>query len=740
VTETTGTLLFDLLPAIHRVRDAERGSPLQALLSVIEREVALVESDISRLYDNWFVETCDEWVVPYIGDLLGGRALAPLDGEAFTQRAFVANTIGYRRRKGTASVLEQLARDVTGWPAHVVEFFLLLEWMQYANHIRPLDLRTPDLRDTNALGLLGGPFETAVHTVDVRHVDRRRGRYNIPNVGLFLWRLQPYAVGLGTAREVGLPGKERYSFDPVGRDVPLFNTPRTETDISRLSREENVPGSLRRRVLYDELEAMRQALADDAQPSSVYFRPDAPGPVLEVTVDDDADPIPPEFVLICNLEDWRRPNKTKSYVRASDGAVRVRQIRVAVDPVLGRLTFPKDVSHARVRASFAYGFSGDVGGGPYDRRASLRASQAAADPRWQDEEIVWQMGVSSDADPVPGEIVPTLSEAVQAWNAQPVGTVGVIAVMDSATYQENLTGATRTIRVPHGSKLLLAAAGWPEVPDPTVPGGVRREVGRYVAEDLRPHLRGNVTVEGTDGGAQAEVGGLLIVDGLLVEGKLTVADGDLGGLVLSNSTLVPGSGGLAVTAGTEPELRNGHLSVQLRRSICGRVRLADSAPSISVVDSVVDGTQDPGTDAISAPGASLEVQTSTILEKVTARTLEAGDSIFRDVVEVTRRQTGCVRFCYLPPASVTARRYRCQPTDEDSARRVFPQFTSTDLAHPAYLQLAARCPTEITEGAEDEGEMGAFHFLQHGRRVKNLTANLDQYLRFGLEAGTFLVT
>jgi hypothetical protein len=739
VTETTGARLFDLLPAVHRIHDVERGGPLRALLSVIEREVALVESDISRLYDNWFVETCDEWVVPYIGDLLRVRPLAPLDGEAFTQRSFVANTIGYRRRKGTASVLEQLARDVTGWPTHVVEFFLLLEWMQYANHVRPTSLRTPDLRDTNALELLDGPFEKAAHTVDVRHIDRRRGRYNIPNIGLFLWRLQPYAVSLGSARDVGLPGEERYTFDPIGGDVPLFNTPRTETDISHLSREENVPGSLRRRTLHDELEAARQALAEDAQPSYVSFRADAPGPVIEVTVDDDAEPIPAEFVLICNLADWRRPDETKSYVRA-DGDVRVRQIRVAVDPVLGRLTFPKDVSHSRVRVGFAYGFSGDVGGGPYDRRASLRASQAAADPRWQDGEVAWQMGVSSDAVPVAGEVVATLSEAVQAWNAQPAGTVGVIAVMDSATYQENLTGVTRTIRVPRGSKLLLAAAAWPETPDPAAPGGVRRDVGRYVAEDLRPHLRGNVAVAGTDGGAPAEVGGLLIVDGLLVEGRLTVGEGDLAGLVLSNATLLPGKGGIVVSAGAEPELRNRHLSVQLRRTICGRVRLADTVPSMSVLDSVVDGTQDPGTDAISAPGASLVVQTSTILETVTARTLDAGNNIFRDSVEVTRRQTGCIRFCYLPLASVTARRYRCQPTDEDSARRVFPQFTSRDPAHPAYLQLASRCPIEITEGAEDEGEMGVFHFLQQGRRVKNLTANLDQYLRFGLEAGTFLVT
>ena len=57
-----------------------------------------------------------------------------------SQRAQVANTLAYRRRKGTAAVLEQLARDVTGWNASVVEFFQLLATTQYMNHLRPENL------------------------------------------------------------------------------------------------------------------------------------------------------------------------------------------------------------------------------------------------------------------------------------------------------------------------------------------------------------------------------------------------------------------------------------------------------------------------------------------------------------------------------------------------------------------------------------------------------------------------
>ena len=115
--------LFDLLPAVYRLRDAAQGDPLRALLDVIDTEVQRIEDDIEGLYDNWFIETCAEWVVPYIGDLLGVRPLTPIEAAGFSQRGYVANTIAYRRRKGTAAVLEQLARDVTGWPARAVEFF-----------------------------------------------------------------------------------------------------------------------------------------------------------------------------------------------------------------------------------------------------------------------------------------------------------------------------------------------------------------------------------------------------------------------------------------------------------------------------------------------------------------------------------------------------------------------------------------------------------------------------------------
>ncbi len=147
--------LYDLLPAIYRIRDTEQGEPLKALVAVIAEQAAVMEADIARLYENWFIETCDEWIVPYIGDLLAVRGLHSLGPDApFSQRALAANTLSYRRRKGTATVLEQLARDTTGWNARAVESFALLETTQHYNHVRLGNVRTPDLRRTNELELV----------------------------------------------------------------------------------------------------------------------------------------------------------------------------------------------------------------------------------------------------------------------------------------------------------------------------------------------------------------------------------------------------------------------------------------------------------------------------------------------------------------------------------------------------------------------------------------------------------
>src|SRR5438128_319845 len=101
--------LYELLPLVHRQRDVEMGEPLRALLRVITEQADVLEDDISQLYENWFIETCEDWVVPYIADLIGYRivheagqpgpvntAEGILHNKILVPRREVANTIRYR--------------------------------------------------------------------------------------------------------------------------------------------------------------------------------------------------------------------------------------------------------------------------------------------------------------------------------------------------------------------------------------------------------------------------------------------------------------------------------------------------------------------------------------------------------------------------------------------------------------------------------------------------------------------
>src|SRR6187399_98579 len=136
--------MYELLPAIYRIRDADQGESLKAFLSVIADQVGVLEEDLAQLYDDQFIETCAPWVIPYIGDLIGYQSVKGIAPAIDNRRSDVAETISLRRRKGTVLVMEQLARDVTGWAAHAVEMFQVLGDTQYMNHLRPWSHYGPD--------------------------------------------------------------------------------------------------------------------------------------------------------------------------------------------------------------------------------------------------------------------------------------------------------------------------------------------------------------------------------------------------------------------------------------------------------------------------------------------------------------------------------------------------------------------------------------------------------------------
>jgi len=742
MTEAVSDRLYELMPAIYRIRDTEEEQALRALFSIIEQEFLAVEGDIEGLYDDWFIETCAEWVVPYIGDLVRVPGLHSGGIGTFSLRAYVANVLAYRRRKGTAPVLEQMARDVSGWPARVVEFAGLMEMTQHINHVRPHSLRTPDLRDANQLELLNGPFDIAAHTAEVRCVVSDRGKYNIPNVGLFLWRLQSYAVTRGEALALTSPADGRYRFDPLGQDVNLFNRPKTETGITQIAEEVNVSGPLRRRPLYEELQARREALAANEPPQTIYF---GRQPVFQIYLNGEEAPIAPEAVSICDLSDW-------------DIALPPAQtgIEAQVDPELGRLVIPGSEPPALVEVNYAYGFSSDVGAGPYNRSESLN-------DLFEDEDQIWWAGVSKYGTGT-GNLYASLFDAVTAWNGLAGSyNTGVIAIIDSHIYDEDAQPLP-TIILPPGSQLLIIAARY-RGGDVPAAGPWSRNLNRVlVADGLRPHIREDVTIRGeipVDGAA-----GKLLLNGLQIEGAMTVQCGELDNLILSHCTLVPDSGGLTVETVTTDGVCNTQLNIDIERCICGSLIVPEQVRALRIVDSIIDGVSqtyaiaaNPAGDAFSPPTT---IEGSTLLGQVYVKEFPlVSDVIFTATARAARLQAGCVRYSYVPPASELPRRFRCQPDlalterarelglasaddlsqaeREQVELRIHPVFTTLEYGSPAYAQLSVKSPHEILAGAENGAEMGVFTHLLQPQREANIRTNLQEYLRFGLEAGLFFV-
>jgi hypothetical protein len=242
--------LYDRLPEIYRIRDQEQSPPgqLRAYLELVEEAFGEIHQNIEALYHDLFIDTCDDWVIPYIGDLLG---VTPLKGDPWTQRADVADTIALRRRKGTLASIERLTHNLTGWGVNCVELQKNLVWNQPLNHQRP-DLGgtppyslpivnrltpmrggTPPLRDPVLLKLLNTPLDPFAHVVDVKPPTFGTLRYNLPNLAIFLWRLQDYRVpaskpawqGTISSPEDATAPMRLVKFDihPLGRPVPLFN-------------------------------------------------------------------------------------------------------------------------------------------------------------------------------------------------------------------------------------------------------------------------------------------------------------------------------------------------------------------------------------------------------------------------------------------------------------------------------------------------------------------------------------
>jgi hypothetical protein len=424
-------VLYDLLPEFLRRVDAEQAQPpapppLRALLDAVQSQADLIRADIEKLLENFFVETCDAWLLPYIADLIAVNVVA--DDAANTRRD-VARTIAYRRRKGTVPQLETMARDVTGYDCRLVEFFERLVWNQSMIHFRPDDLATADLRDAGAMGRVGTAFDRVAHTADLRPSTQTHGWYNIRKVGFFFWRL--HAIPLrrveAAAAPAPAPAGRAFHFNALGQPAALFQSP------AALERgaDADWPRTSELRVVSPiSPVALRESPAAFAQTAAGF------------TLYTNGAPLAAAAIEPANLCQWTEPTPGT----------------VAVDVVLGRILFAGDVAPQAtdlIQTDHHVGLSGEIGGGGYERQRTL--------------------------SPLPGETadlvrvskagaVTTISAAL-ATLAGSTAPLRVVQIEDSRTYQEALTlpasFTTLVIQAGNGQRPILDLTAEPTFSGPT---------------------------------------------------------------------------------------------------------------------------------------------------------------------------------------------------------------------------------------------------------------------------------
>lgn len=739
--------LYALLPAVYRNRDAEIGKPLYELIGVIAEQAAIVEENIEQLYDDQFIETCADWVAPYIGALIGYVPLHGTVPEIASPRAEIANTIAFRTRLGTACMLEQVARDVTSWPARANEYFRTTAATQWMNHVRPDHHFAPDLRNWRGLENIGGAFDPFTRLADMRSIARAGGRYNIPNVGIHLWRLRAFSRRRSPAVSVD---KWRFTFSPLGAPLPLFTNPRDEPGITHIATPLDVPAPISRHVLHADLFG-----EDDRPPPVALYGLAADGALqsLEIVVSTTSGTtrLTAADVEACDLSDeggtWAHlPKPTDT--------------RIAIDPVLGRIAFPTS-PNGTVTVTYHHGFSAPIGGGEYERAADFAPGKAIL------------VANVVPIDPANAGAVPKIQQALDAL--PPEG--GIVEIVDNGIYVEELK-----IHAEPGARIELRARNGCH-PHLFVINGFQI-TGEANPDDSRD---ARVTLDGL------LVSGRPIVVPPTIEPPLVAASipNALERLTLRHCTLVPGLSldpkGMPTSPGAQSLVVDPPgTDLEISACITGPLGIVPRATA-SLRDSIVDAAAaDPADSPLGVAyadpagtdfGGALTLRAVTIFGKVAAERFDlVSDSIldarlgpgdiWPAAIRAERRQVGCMRFSYVPRGSIVPRRYLCQPQREIDARiaertaelngpvgaaeqaaivasavrRIVPSFTSRRYGRPAYAQLRRITPLAIRAGASDETEMGGFHLLFAPQRETNLRIRIDEYLRFALEAGAFFET
>jgi hypothetical protein len=787
--------LWRLIPEVYRASDSsdpDQPGPLRELTARLGAQIAVVRRSIDRTLEDQSIESSDDWLIPYIGDLLATNLVAGLDARA--QRLDVYKTIYYRRRKGTVGILEEIAANITGWNARAVEFFRRLARTRH-NFDPEIGLErdsalidglcgaltgTPAGGYADLRGLPGGlgasgsqkantAFDEFFHTADFRRGRDGSGWHNIPKLGFFLWRLRSYHYVLVDPVEDSVCAGQ-FTFDPTGREIPLcardFRDPKQYGDVWVTPDEWMLPGRISADLLARE---------------AAHLYPGA----LEVV---DLSAAGETQVPFANLRIHPERGRFQPSAEAAPGVARL--------------------------VKYHHGFSSEIGAGPYDRD-TLRMDELPepAGPR---------QNVSGGGAALAGAL----------------GAAGMITIADSRTYTSaanpwSVSDVLVNTNENQAPLLRLSGAAW------VISGAANATLaleGLFVTgTDIV--LRGDfdrVTLSccTLDPGEEVQLSGMpRTVDGRPLNPTALWVEGEVRELILRRSITGPirtrGKGKIEFISTTDSivqgvrttlpgllsagEIADPHLlarrlksgmdplTVFLRGSFAAPVTAAlaaydplnppDAALAatlIGALNAILGGAMIytasrfagiPLPDALNPPpsgltGADLlranhflleaafpielqpaavatstahvSLERTTVLGSLHAHRVSASESILHQFSVAEDTQSGCVRFSAFVEGSQLHQPYESVAIGERAGI-----FHSRRFGDPDYAQLTRLADREIRIGApgatisagtQDGSEMGAFALEKNPIKERGLRIKLSEFMPIGLTPVLIFVT
>jgi hypothetical protein len=707
--------LWALVPEVYRYEDA--AGVLRSIIELLAHEAAIVRRSNDRLWEDQVIDLCDEWAVPYIGALVATRMLS--DKNLRGRRVDVAKTIYYRRRKGTPRVLEELISDIAGWEGVVVEEFRRLGRARHGLDAFPAPLAGrltgtmpggwADLREPVGSELADGPFEEYFHTPDFRFPRGLDGRYGIPKLAFYLYRLNYYPMTGVTPFKDGVT--LRFSFDPSGRTTQLFNLrQRPESwDDWHPALEWELPAPIRCRLLGDAEYLITQAVVD-----KIF-----------------ADPAPP---LVLSADQQTELAKLYNQPFEDEGSLRAvfngyPHLKLLITPVTTSFFFLL-LKYALVTCgkkqllpvAISVECNAYPNGVPVEQTTAANLMQAPPTDK------------ALEVDPVNGLFFFTVP-ATDAGNALVHYYMGFSGPLGAGTYSRPDLSTVTPDKTRTGGGAIAAG----DIPAPGIlrladnqtygpaanPGSVESLVIE-AGDQLRPYVRLTADWVFT---AKAGADAVLVLDGLWIGEGGVVLQGDWDSVTIRNCAFDPG--GDKTISGAS--LKMVVLTVQgtidtlcVHHSIMGPIAVTGAVEMLTICDSILQSTD--ATPVLQQPAGKTTLENVTIFGIVNVDHLEASGVVMTGKCTVSDTQHGCFRFSAAPAASQVPRPYESLLFTDDTNS----WWNSQRFGDAEYAQLSDVAPAKLLSGGEEGYEIGAFASLLNPFKQQDLETKVQEYMPFGL--------